>query len=129
MPTPAQEISIIIESTGGWKGAFLAELREVILATDEAVSEAVKWKMPSKPLGSATWEVNGILCVADILKSAVRLTFPNGAQLKDPASLFNARMDSKVARAIDLPEGCVYDQKALKALIRSAIALNQSKSK
>ena len=129
MPTPAQEISIIIESTGGWKGALLAELREVILATDEAVSEAVKWKMPSKPLGSATWEVNGILCVADILKSAVRLTFPAGAQLNDPASLFNARMDSKVARAIDLPQGGVYDKKALTELIRSAIALNQAKSK
>ena len=129
MPTPAEEISIIIDSTGGWKGGLLSELREVILGADEKITEAVKWKMPSKPLGSATWEVNGILCVADILKSAVRLTFPAGAQLNDPANLFNARMDSKVARAIDLPEGGVYDQKALQELIRSAIALNRSKSK
>ena len=129
MSTPAEEISIIIDSTGGWKGELLSELREVILAADEAVTEAVKWKMPSKPLGSATWEVNGILCVADILKSAVRLTFPAGAQLNDPANLFNARMDSKVARAIDMPEGGVYDKKALTELIRAAIALNQAKSK
>lgn len=119
------EINAIIASQPNWKGEKLAELRSVILSASQEVSENVKWKMPSKPLGSPTWEAGGILCVADYLKSAVRLTFPKGAQISDPSNLFNARLDSKVARAIDFNEVMAIDSQELKALILQAIALNK----
>lgn len=123
--TPEIEIDAIIASQPNWKGDKLAELRSVILSASQEVSENVKWKMPSKPLGSPTWEAGGILCVADYLKSAVRLTFPKGAQISDPSNLFNARLDSKVARAIDFSENMAVDSQGLKALILQAIALNK----
>jgi hypothetical protein len=119
------EIDTIIASQPNWKGKKLAELRSIILSTSGEVSEDVRWKMPSKPLGSPTWEASGILCVADYLKSAVRLTFPKGAQISDPSRLFNARLDSKVARAIDFSEDMAVDSQALKGLILHAIELNK----
>jgi hypothetical protein len=119
------EIDTIIASQPNWKGKKLAELRSIILSTSGEVSEDVRWKMPSKPLGSPTWEASGILSVADYLKSAVRLTFPKGAQISDPSRLFNARLDSKVARAIDFSEDMAVDSQVLKGLILHAIELNK----
>jgi hypothetical protein len=118
------EVDLIVASQANWKGLLLQELRTIILASSSEISEAVKWKMPSKPLGSPTWEVAGILCVADYLKNAVRITFPKGAQLNDTAGLFNARMDSKTARAIDFPESSNVNSRELQALVKQAIFIN-----
>lgn len=119
------EIDAIIKSSSNWRGHKLQELRAFILAVSPEIVERVKWKMPSKPLGSPTWEVNGIVCVADYLKNAVRLTFPKGASLSDAKNIFNARLDSKTVRAIDFAE---HDPipKALAAIVREAIKLNKS---
>jgi hypothetical protein len=87
--------------------------------------EEVKWKRPSNPMGAPVWSDNGILCIGEVLKNAVRLTFPKGARMKDPKKLFNTRMDSRTVRAIDLHEGDALDEDALKALIREALGLNR----
>ena len=123
--TMAEEIDGIIASQPNWRGETLAELRALILDAYPEIRETVKWKMPSKPLGSPTWEANGIVCVADFLKNAVRLTFPKGAQVPDPSKLFNARLDSKVARAIDFIDGDSFDRGQLKLLIRAAVEVNE----
>lgn len=123
--TVAEEIDGIIASQPNWRGETLAELRALILDAYPEIRETVKWKMPSKPLGSPTWEANGIVCVADFLKNAVRLTFPKGAQVPDPSKLFNARLDSKVARAIDFIDGDSFDRGQLKLLILAAVEVNE----
>jgi hypothetical protein len=120
----SQQIDNLIQSQPNWRGALLQELRLLILAASSEIQEQVKWKMPSKPLGSPTWEVNGMICVADFLKKAVRLTFPKGAFVADPHNLFNARLDSKTARAIDFVEGEALNAPALIVLIQQAISLN-----
>jgi hypothetical protein len=120
---PAQ-IDAIIKKTDDWRGKMLAQLRAVIKEADPAVVEEVKWKKPSKPEGVPVWSHNGNLCMADTLKNAVRLTFPKGAQMKDPKKLFNARLDSSKNRAIDFHEGSAVDDAALKAIIVEAIELN-----
>lgn len=88
--------------------------------------EEVKWKKPSNPMGVPVWSYDGILCIADTLKNAVRLTFPKGALMKDSKKLFNARLDGKTVRAIDFHEGDAVDEAALKALILDAVELNRS---
>src|SRR5512140_2345345 len=80
----SQQIDAIIKESGDWRGKKLSQLRTVIKQADPAVVEEVKWKKPSKPSGVPVWSHSGILCVADTLKNAVRLTFPKGAQLEDP---------------------------------------------
>jgi len=92
------------------------------------VVEEVKWKKPSKPSGVPVWSHDGILCVADTLKHAVRLTFPKGAQMNDPKKLFNTRLDSKTVRAIDFYQGSTIDEAALRALILEAVRVNSSKA-
>jgi hypothetical protein len=123
----AHQIDVIIRKAGGWRGAMLSRLRAVITHADPSVTEEVKWKKPSRPEGVPVWSHDGILCVADTLKNAVRLTFPKGAQMKDPAKLFNTRLDSKTVRAIDFGETHAIDISALTALIRQAVALNAAK--
>src|SRR5512141_133178 len=123
----SQQIDAIIKEPGDWRGKKLAQLRAAIKKADLAVVEEVKWKKPSKPSGVPVWSHDGILCVADTLKSAVRLTFPKGAQMKDPQKLFNTRLDSKTVRAIDFHEGDTVDEAALKALILAAVGLNAPK--
>jgi hypothetical protein len=124
-PLPGKQIDSIVKSQRNWKGQMLKELRETILSSSKSIEEQVKWKMPSKPLGSPTWEVEGIVCVADYLKNAVRLTFPKGAFLDDPKNLFNTRLDSKTTRAIDFSEGAKINKSELKKLIKQAIELNK----
>src|SRR5512141_2686430 len=121
--SPSQQIDAILKEPGDWRGKKLSQLRAVIKKTDPAVVEEVKWKKPSKPSGVPVWSYNGILCVADTLKNAVRLTFPKGAQLKDPKKLFNTRLDSNTVRAIDFHENDSVDEAALQALIRAAVGL------
>ena len=125
----SQEIDDIIEAASNWRGQMLSELRAIIRQADPDLVEEVKWKKPSKPEGVAVWSHDGILCVADLLKNAVRLTFPKGAQLKDPKKLFNTRLTGNTVRGIDFPEGAAIDKAGLQGLIREAAKANASKSK
>ena len=127
--SPSQQIDAIIKEPGDWRGQKLSQLRALIKKADPAVVEEVKWKKPSRPMGVPVWSHAGIICVADTLKNAVRLTFPKGAQVKDPKKLFNTRLDSKTVRAIDFHEDDTVDEAALKALIREAVRLNAPKER
>jgi hypothetical protein len=119
-----EEIDAIIRKSDDWRGETLSRLRGIVLGAGPAVVEEVKWKKPSRPEGVPVWSLDGILCIGEMLKSAVRLTFPKGAKIKDPKKLFNARMDSASVRAIDFREGEKLPVAALKALIREAADLN-----
>jgi len=123
----SQQIDDIIKEPGDWRGEKLSQLRALIKEADPAVVEEVKWKKPSKPSGVPVWVHDGNICIADTLKNAVRLTFPKGAQMKDPKKLFNTRLNSKTVRAIDFFEGDTVDETALKALVLEAVRLNTSK--
>jgi hypothetical protein len=125
--TASQEIDAIIRSSDDWRGETLARLREIVLGAGPAIVEEVKWKKPSKPEGVPVWSLDGNLCIGEMLKTAVRLTFPKGAELKDPKKLFNARMDSNSVRAIDFREGEKPPEAALRALILEAVRLNVDK--
>ena len=125
----SQQIDDIIKASGDWKGKKLSQLRALIKKADTAVIEEVKWKKPSRPEGVPVWVHDGNICVADILKNAVRLTFPKGAQMKDPKKLFNTRLDSKTVRAIDFHESDFIDESALKTLILDAVTLNMAGKK
>jgi hypothetical protein len=127
--SPSQQIDAIIKEPGDWRGNKLSQLRSLIKKADPAVVEEVKWKKPSKPTGVPVWSHDGIICIADTLKNAVRLTFPKGAQIKDPEKLFNARLESKTVRAVDFHEGDIIDEAALRALIHDAIGLNTPKER
>ena len=121
------EIDSIIKELGDWRGETLAQLRASIRRAAPGVVEEVKWKKPSNPAGVPVWSHDGIVCIGDALKNAVRLTFPKGALVVDPKKLFNARLDSKTNRAIDVREGEPFDDAAFAALIRDAVRLNLSK--
>ena len=127
MNNASQEIDDIIKKSGDWRGQTLANLRTVINQADPDLMEEVKWKKPSKPEGVPVWSHDGNMCIADTLKSAVRLTFPKGAQLNDPSKLFNTRLDSKTIRAIDFYADTIVNEVGLKALIVEAAKLNTSK--
>lgn len=116
-----------IAALGDWRGKMLARVRRLIKAADPEVVEEVKWRKPSNGmLGVPVWSHNGIICTGETYKTAVKLTFANGAALDDPSGLFNASLDGNVRRAIDFHEGDAIDEKALKALIRAAVALNDT---
>ena len=125
----SQQIDDIIKASANWRGKKLSQLRAMIKKADPAIVEEVKWKKPSKPSGVPVWSHNGIICVADTLKNAVRLTFPNGAQLKDPRKIFNTRLDSKTVRSIDFHEADIVNEAALKKLILDAVKVNMSKER
>ncbi len=120
----SEQIDAIVAKSGDWRGEKLAQLRAVINRAAPGIVEEVKWKKPSRPEGVPVWSHGGILCVADTLKNAVRLTFPKGARIDDPTGLFNTRLDSKTVRAVDFREGETVDEPALQSLIREAIRLN-----
>ena len=121
------EVTEIIKSQSDWRGKTLSQLRAMIKRADPGVVEEVKWKKPSRPSGVPVWSHDGILCIGEALKSAVRLTFPKGASIRDPKKLFNARLDSTSVRAIDVHAGETVDEAALKALILQAVRLNTSR--
>src|ERR1700757_877663 len=121
----AQRIDAILKKYDDWRGEMLSRLRAVIKQADPAFVEEVKWKKPSRPEGVPVWSHHGILCTGEMLKSAVRLTFPKGAQIQDPRGLFNPRLDSKTVRAIDTREGDAVNDAALTALVRAAMRLNE----
>ena len=125
--SPSHLIDARIAALGDWRGATLARVRALIKQADPDVVEEVKWRKPSNAmLGVPVWEHDGIICTGETYKSYVKLTFAKGAALEDPAGLFNSSLDGNVRRAIDIHEGDKIDEKALKALIRAAVALNTS---
>ena len=95
--------------------------------SEPLVVEEVKWKKSSNPMGVPVWSHDGLVCAGDVLKNAVRLTFPKGGLMKDPKKLFNARMESKTVRAIDSCEGDSVDEAALEALVLEGVRLNTSR--
>jgi hypothetical protein len=126
-PSSSQQIDAKIESLGDWRGKTLSQLRALIKQADARMVEEVKWKKPSNPTGVPVWSHDGIVCIGDALKNAVRLTFPKGASMKDSKELFNARLDSNSVRAIDFHDGDAVHEAALKALILEAVRLNTFK--
>ncbi len=109
-----------------WRSATLARLRRLIEEADPEITETPKWKKPSNNMrGVPVWEHDGIVCTGETYKDKVKLTFARGASLADPARLFNSSLDGGTRRAIDFFEGDKIDEKALKALIRAAVALNR----
>jgi hypothetical protein len=121
------EIDAKIATLSDWRGAVLARVRRLIREADPEVVEEVKWRKPSNPGGVPTWSHGGIICTGETYKDKVKLTFARGAALDDPSGLFNASLDGGTRRAIDIREGEEPDEKAFKALIGEAVALNVSK--
>src|SRR5215471_15837225 len=126
--SPARLIDARIKKLGDWRGETLARVRGIIKQADPDVVEEVKWRKPSNGmLGVPVWEHGGIICTGETYKTYVKLTFARGAALDDPARLFNSSLEGNVRRAIDIHEGARIDEKAFKALIRAAVALNAAK--
>jgi hypothetical protein len=119
-----KEVDAIIGDVDDWRGEMLSRLREIVMSADPAINEDVKWKMPSRPEGVPVWSADGNVCIGEMLKNSVRLTFPKGADIEDTNKLFNARLDSKSVRAIDVHEGDTLPKAALKALVLQAVRLN-----
>jgi hypothetical protein len=125
-PKAAESASALIDAKiaelGDWRGEMLARLRALIKQAEPSVTEEWKWSTP-------VWSHNGIVCTGETYKKAVKMTFAKGASLPDPSRLFNSSLDGNVRRAIDFHEGDKPDEKALKALIRAAVALNRSSAR
>jgi len=122
--SPSRLIDARIEELGDWRGEMLARVRALIKQADPEVVEEWKWR------GVPVWSHAGIICTGETYKAVVKLTFAKGASLEDPSRLFNSSLEGNTRRAIDIHEGDKIDEKALKALIRAAVALNaQKKSK
>jgi hypothetical protein len=121
------EVTEIIRGLNDWRGKTLAQIRTLVKKADAELAEEVKWKKPSRPEGVPVWEHDGIVCVGEALKNAVRLTFPKGASIKDPKRLFNARLDSNSVRAIDFHAGEAVDEAAVKAIVLQAVRLNTAR--
>src|SRR5262249_28558449 len=116
-----------IKELGDWRGETLARGRGLIQEAAPGGVEEVEWRKTSKSMvGVPVWSHAGIICTGETYKAVVKLTFAKGASLKDPSGLFNSSLEGNVRRAIDLHEGDKIDEKALKALIRAAVALNIS---
>jgi hypothetical protein len=120
----SEEVDAILNKADDWRGETLSRLRAIVLAADPAIVEEVKWKKPSRPEGVPVWSRGGIVCIGEMLKNAVRLTFPKGAQVKDPKKIFNARLDSKSVRAVDFSQGEQVPEAAVQALILEAVSQN-----
>jgi len=110
-------ISRKIDDLEDWRGETLGRVRGLIKEADPGIVEEWKW-------GTPVWSANGIVCTGETYKKVVKMTFAKGASLKDPARLFNSSLEGKVRRAIDIHEGETIDARALKSLIREAVALN-----
>ncbi|QBY53197.1 DUF1801 domain-containing protein [Cupriavidus oxalaticus] len=118
---PASElIDARIRELGDWRGQMLGRLRALVREADPEVVEEWKWR------GVPVWSHDGIICTGETYKNVVKMTFAKGAALDDPAGLFNASLEGNTRRAIDFQEGDKIDEKALKTLVRAAVALNQS---
>src|SRR5487761_1213000 len=114
-----------IKELGDWRGKTLAKVRGIIHEADPEIVEEWKWVKATTP-GTPVWSHGGIVCTGETYKNAVKMTFAKGAALEDPSGLFNSSLDGNVRRAIDIHEGDKVNEKALKTLIRAAVALNTS---
>ena len=121
--SPARLIDARIKELGDWRGETLARVRSLIKQADPDVVEEWKWR------GVPVWEHAGIICTGETYKAVVKMTFARGAALEDPSGLFNSSLEGNTRRAIDLREGDKINEKALKALIRAAVALNTARKK
>ena len=121
--SPSELIDAKIGELGDWRGEMLARVRKVIKQAVPDVVEEWKWR------GVPVWEHAGIICTGETYKAVVKMTFAKGASLDDPSGLFNSSLDGNTRRAVDIHEGDKLDEKALKALIRAAVALNTSTKK
>jgi hypothetical protein len=119
--SPSQLIDARIKELSDWRGEMLARVRMLIKQAAPEVIEEWKWR------GVPVWEHAGIICTGETYKAVVKMTFAKGASLEDPSHLFNSSLEGNTRRAIDIHEGDKIDEKALKALIRAAVALNTSK--
>jgi hypothetical protein len=117
--SPSQLIDARIKELDDWRGKMLSRLRALVREADRDVVEEWKWNVP-------VWSHDGLICTGETYKNAVKMTFAKGAALKDPSGLFNSSLEGNTRRAIDFHEGEKIDEKALKALIRAAVALNKS---
>ena len=125
--SPSQLIDATIKELSDWRGATLARIRTLIKQADPEVVEEVKWRKPSNSMrGVPVWSHAGIICTGETYKNVVKLTLAKGASLADLSGLFNSSLEGNTRRAIDFHEGDRIDEKALKALIRAAVALNIS---
>ena len=120
--TPSQQIDRYIQELGDWRGEMVARLRKLVLEAEPNLTEEWKWDTP-------VWSHKGNVVAAGVFKDHVKLNFFKGASLNDPNSLFNAGLDAKATRAVDIAEGETIDEKALKDLVRTAVAYNTSGSK
>ena len=120
--TPSQRITDYIADLIGWRGELLARLRRLILEASPDLAEEWKWDTP-------VWAYKGNVCAAGIFKDHVKINFFKGASLDDPRRLFNAGLEAKATRAIDIHEGEMFDESGLKDLVRAAVALNASGGK
>jgi hypothetical protein len=118
--SPSALIDARIKELSDWRGEMLARVRTLIKQADPEVVEEWKWR------GVPVWEHAGIICTGETYKAVVKMTFAKGASLEDPSGLFNSSLEGNTRRAIDFHEGDKIDEKALKALIRAAVALNTS---
>jgi hypothetical protein len=109
-----------------WRRATIDRIRTLIEQADPNVVEERKWAKASNPDGVPTWYHDGIICTGEVYKTHVKVTFAKGASLEDPSQLFNSSLEGNVRRAIDVREGEKLDEKAFKALIKEAVALNES---
>jgi len=121
--SPSELIDARIKELGDWRGKTLSRLRTLIKQADPAVVEEWKWR------GVPVWYHDGMICTGETYKNVVKITFSRGASLRDPSHLFNSSLDGSVRRAIDLREGEEIDEKALKALVRAAVALNEASAR
>ena len=121
--TPSQLIDDRIAELGDWRGKTLAKIRDLIKKAAPEVVEEWKWR------GVPVWYRDGMLCTGETYKSHVKVTFAKGASLEDPKGVFNNGLDSRVRRAIDIHEGEKLDEAGFKALVKAAVALNQSKAR
>jgi hypothetical protein len=114
------------KQSGDWREEMLSQIRTLIKQADPEMIEERKWKKASNAMaGVPVWSHNGIVCTGETYKKVVKMTFAKGASLKDPSGLFNSSLEGNARRAIDFHEGDTLDEKALKALIRAAVALNK----
>jgi hypothetical protein len=120
--SPSRLIDARIKELGDWRGETLARIRALIKQADPEVVEEWKWR------GVPVWSHGGIICTGETYKAVVKMTFAKGASLQDPSRLFNSSLEGNTRRAIDIHEGDKIDEKALKALIRAAVALNSKKA-
>ena len=118
---PSQRIDRLIAELTDWRGKTLASIRKIIIEADREIIEEWKW------MGSPVWCHDGIIAVANAHKGKVKLTFSHGAILPDPDKLFNASLEGNTWRAIDLFEGDKINKRALKTLVRAAVAYNKVK--